>query len=328
MVAYTLNRLFWLIPTILVMSIIVFVVAKNSPGSPFDPSLLGGANALSPEQLANINAKYGLDKPLWVQYRTFLWNALHLDFGTSYVYKTRDVSDILKQTFPISMQLGALAMLVAIVFGTILGTLAATRQNSLVDYVSAGLAVLGTSLPNFVIAYLLILIFSVVTFHLPSSIPLIGGKHGHWLPAIGWETSKPLTLILPTIVLAAFPLATITRYTRASMIDVIRSDYVRTARAKGLSERRVITGHVMKNALIPVITVIGPLFAAVGTGSFVVEAIFAINGMGKFFVTSMLTKDYPMIMAVILLYGVFLSVMNIVVDLLYGVLDPRIRLQR
>jgi ABC-type dipeptide/oligopeptide/nickel transport system permease component len=312
MVAYTLNRLFWLVPTILVMSAIVFFVAKNTPGSPFDPSNFG-ANALSEEQLANINAKYGLDKPLWVQYRNFLVNAARLDFGQSYVYKTRDVSDIIRQTLPISLQLGTLAMILAIVVGTILGTLAAINQNGIIDYLSAGIAVLGTSLPNFVIAVLLVLIFSIQL---------------KWLPPIGWETSQPKTLILPTLVLAAFPIAVITRYTRASMVDVIRSDYVRTARAKGLAERQIITGHVMKNALIPVITVIGPLFAAVGTGSFVVESIFAINGMGKFFVTSMLSKDQPMIMAVILSYGVFLAIMNLVVDLLYGVLDPRIRLER
>jgi ABC-type dipeptide/oligopeptide/nickel transport system permease component len=146
------------------------------------------------------------------------------------------------------------------------------------------------------------------------------------LPTIGWDIHKPGTLVLPTIVLALGPLAILARYTRSSMIDVIRSDYVRTARAKGLAERGVIVGHVLKNALIPVITLIGPLFAAVGTGSFVIEAVFAIPGMGKFFVTSMSGRDYPMIMAVILLYGVFLSLMNLLVDLLYGVLDPRIRL--
>jgi ABC-type dipeptide/oligopeptide/nickel transport system permease component len=311
MIAYALNRLFWLVPTLLVMSAVVFLVAKNTPGSPFDPSMYG-ANALSEEQIANINRKYGLDQPLWVQYRNFLWNALRLDFGTSFVYKTRDVSDILKQTFPISLQLGSLAMILAIVVGTILGTLAAINQNGIVDYISAGIAVVGTSIPNFVMAVLLVFVFSITL---------------KWLPWGGWETSQPKTLILPTLVLAAFPIATITRYTRASMIDVIRSDFVRTARAKGLSERRVITGHVMKNALIPVVTVVGPLFAAVGTGSFVVESIFAINGMGKYFVTSMLQKDQPMIMAVILSYGIFLALMNIVVDLLYGVLDPRIRLQ-
>jgi ABC-type dipeptide/oligopeptide/nickel transport system permease component len=311
MLQYTLNRLFWLIPTILVMSLIVFFVSHNTPGSPLDPSIRGGSNALSEEQLANINRIYGLDKPLWVQYRTFLWNALHLNFGTSYIYKTRDVSDILKQTFPISLQLGTAAMILAIVFGTLLGTLAAINQNGPLDYISAGIAVLGTSLPNFVIAVLLVLVFSISL---------------KWLPPIGWETAEPKTLILPTLVLAALPLATLTRFTRASMVDVIRSDFVRTARAKGLSERKIITAHVMKNALIPVITLVGPLFAAVGTGSFVVEQIFAINGMGKFFVTSMITKDYPMIMAVILLYGVFLAVMNLVVDLFYGLLDPRIRL--
>jgi ABC-type dipeptide/oligopeptide/nickel transport system permease component len=190
------------------------------------------------------------------------------------------------------------------------------KQNSWIDYLSAGIAVLGTSLPNFVIAVLLIVLFSLTIK--PNGQPL--------LPPTGWDTAQPRTLILPTIVLALFPLATLTRYTRASMIDVIRSDFVRTARAKGLSERKIITAHVMKNALIPVITVIGPLFAAVGTGTFVVESIFAINGMGKFFVTSMTSSDYPMIMAVILLYGVFLALMNLVVDLLYGILDPRIRL--
>lgn len=312
MIAYTLNRLFWMVPTLLVMSAIVFLVSKNTPGSPFDPSMFG-ANALSEEQMANINAKYGLDKPLWVQYRNFLWNALQLDFGTSFVYRTRDVSDIIRQTLPISLQLGTATMILSIVVGTLLGTLAAIRQNGPLDYLSAGIAVLGSSIPNFVMAVVLVFIFSITL---------------KWLPPIGWETSQPKTLILPTLVLAAFPIATITRYTRASMIDVIRSDFVRTARAKGLSESRVITGHVMKNALIPVITIIGPLFAAVGTGSFVVEQTFAINGMGKFFVTSMLQKDHPMIMAVILSYGAFLALMNLVVDLLYGVLDPRIRLQR
>ena len=310
MVQYTLNRLFWLIPTIFVMSVIVFVVAHNTPGSPLDPSAQG-RNSLSDEQMANLRAHYGLDKPLWVQYRTFVWNALHLDFGTSFIYKTRAVRDIIAETFPTSLQLGTMALAIAITLGVTLGVLAAVNQNGIVDYFSIGLAILGTSLPNFVIAIFVILIFSL--------------KLG-WLPTIGWEFSNPKTLILPTVVLALGPLAILARYTRSSMIDVIRSDYVRTARAKGLAERRVIVGHVLQNALIPVITLIGPLFAAVGTGSFVVEQIFAVPGMGKFFVLSMQGRDYPMIMAVILLYGIFLAFMNLVVDLTYGVLDPRIRL--
>jgi ABC-type dipeptide/oligopeptide/nickel transport system permease component len=312
MIQYALNRLFWLIPTLLVMSAIVFAVAHNTPGSPLDPSVQG-RNALSPEAMANLRAKYNLDKPLWWQYRTFLWNAMQGDFGTSFSYKTRTVSDIIRQTFPTSLKLGTMAMLLAIVVGMSLGILAAIYQNTWIDYLSAGIAVIGTALPNFVIAVLLIVLFSLTL---------------KWLPPIGWDFAEPRTLVLPTIVLALFPLATLTRYTRASMIDVIRSDFVRTARAKGLSERKIITAHVLKNSLIPVITVIGPLFAAVGTGTFVVEQIFAINGMGKFFVTSMTSSDYPMIMAVILLYGAFLALMNLVVDLLYGVLDPRIRLSR
>ncbi len=310
MVQYTLNRLFWLIPTIFAMSLIVFMVAHNTPGSPLDPAA-EGRNSLSDEQMANLRAKYGLDKPLWVQYKNFVLNALRGDFGTSFIYKTRSVRDIIGETFPTSLQLGTLALVIAITLGVTLGVLAAVNQNGPLDYFSIGVAVLGTSLPNFVIAIFLILIFSLKL---------------KWLPTIGWDFSQPKTLLLPTIVLALGPLAILARYTRSSMIDVIRSDYVRTARAKGLAEPKVIVGHVLKNALIPVITLIGPLFAAVGTGSFVVEQIFAVPGMGKFFVTSMAGRDYPMIMAVILLYGVFLAVMNLVVDLLYGVVDPRIRL--
>lgn len=307
---YILSRLFWLVPTLLAMSLIVFVVSHKTPGSPLDPAA-AGHNSLSDEQMANLRAHYGLDKPLWVQYRTFLWNALHLNFGTSFIYKTRPVRDIIAETFPASLQLGAMALTIAVVLGTTLGVLAAVNQNGLLDYISIGIAVIGTSVPNFVIAIFFVLIFSLKL---------------RWFPTIGWDLHNPRTLVLPTIVLALGPLAILARYTRASMIDVIRSDYVRTARAKGLVESRVIIGHVLKNALIPVVTLLGPLFAAVGTGSFVIEQIFAVPGMGKFFVLSMQGRDYPMIMAVILLYGAFLASMNLVVDLVYGILDPRIRL--
>lgn len=310
MLQYALNRLFWIVPTILAMSLIIFVVSRNTPGSPLDPAA-EGRNSLSDEQMANLRAKYGLDQPLWVQYRTFLWNAVHLDFGSSYIYKTRTVREIIGETFPTSLQLGLMAMATALALGLTLGILAAVKQNGPADYFSVAVAVIGTSIPNFVAAIFLVLLFSL--------------KLG-WLPTIGWEFRQPKTLILPTVVLALGPLAILARYTRSSMIDVIRSDYVRTARAKGLTERGTILVHVLKNALIPVITLIGPLFAAVGTGSFVIEQIFAIPGMGKFFVTSMSGRDYPMIMAVILLYGIFLAFMNLVVDLLYGILDPRIRL--
>lgn len=310
MIQFTLNRLIWLIPTILAMSVIVFVVSHETPGSPLDPAA-AGHNSLSDAEMANVRAHYGLDKPLWVQYRTYIWNALHLDFGNSFIYKTRTVKDILGETFPASFQLGSMALIVALVGGTILGVFAAINQNGFLDYSSIGLAVIGTSIPNFVIAIFFVFIFALEL---------------RWVPPIGWDMHNPKTLVLPVVADALLPLAILARYTRSSMIDVIRSDFVRTARAKGLTETRIVTTHVLKNALIPVITLVGPLFAALATGSFVIEQIFAIPGMGKFFVTSMQGRDYPMIMAVILLYGVFLAIMNLVVDLLYGVLDPRIRL--
>lgn len=310
MVQFTLNRLVWLIPTILAMSVIVFLISHATPGSPLDPAA-AGHNSLSNEEMANLRAHYGLDKPLWVQYRTYIWNALHLDFGNSFIYKSSTVREILAETFPASLQLGTMALILALVLGTILGIFAAINQNGFLDYTSIGLAVIGTSIPNFVIAIFFVFIFALVL---------------RWVPPIGWNMHDPKTLVLPVVADALGPLAILARYTRSSMIDVIRSDFVRTARAKGLTEQRIVVTHVLKNALIPVITLVGPLFAALATGSFVIEQIFAIPGMGKFFVTSMQGRDYPMIMAVILLYGVFLAVMNLVVDLLYGVLDPRIRL--
>lgn len=310
MVQFTLNRLVWLIPTILAMSVIVFLISHATPGSPLDPAA-AGHNSLSNEEMANLRAHYGLDKPLWVQYRTYIWNALHLDFGNSFIYKSSTVREILAETFPASLQLGTMALILALVLGTILGVFAAINQNGFLDYTSIGLAVIGTSIPNFVIAIFFVFIFALVL---------------RWVPPIGWNMHDPKTLVLPVVADALGPLAILARYTRSSMIDVIRSDFVRTARAKGLTEQRIVVTHVLKNALIPVITLVGPLFAALATGSFVIEQIFAIPGMGKFFVTSMQGRDYPMIMAVILLYGVFLAVMNLVVDLLYGVLDPRIRL--
>lgn len=309
MFAYTLNRLFWLIPTIFAMALITFTVMHATPGSPLDPEA-ANANPLSPDAQKALAAKYGLDQPLPVQFATFLANAVRGDFGKSYIYKTREVSEILRETFPVSLQLGLMALLVAIPGGLLLGVLAAVNQNGPIDYVASLLATLCISLPNFVMAVLFVLVFSLI-------LPLF--------PTGGWE--GPNTWVLPTITLALGPLAIITRYTRSSMIDAIRSDYVRTARAKGLSNQRVILGHVLKNALIPVVTIIGPLFAAVGTGSFFVEQIFRVPGMGRFFVQSMSGRDYPMIMAVVLLYGVFLALMNLVVDLFYGVLDPRIRFE-
>jgi len=309
MLRFTVNRLFWFVPTLLAMAAVTFLIMHATPGSPFDVS-----DKQRPEDIQRLEALYGLDKPLPEQFVRYVWNALHLDFGISYHARPQTVSEIISRTFPISLHLGAMATLFAIFVGMTLGILAAINQNGAIDYLSVTLAILFYSMPSFVMGFLLILFFAVW-------LPDIGINLGFRIG--GWE--RPLDWVLPTIALGAAPLATLARYTRSSMIEVIRSDFVRTARAKGLSNQGVVSKHVLKNALIPVVTLIGPIFAAVGTGSFFVEQVFNIPGMGKFFVTSMQVKDQTMILAVVLLYGVFLAAMNLLVDLIYGVIDPRIR---
>lgn len=307
MLRYAIERLIWLVPTLLAMALVTFLVMHATPGSPLDPQA-PNANPLPPELQKNLAEKYGLDKPLHIQFITFVSNAVRLDFGFSYQYKSRTVAEIIGNTFPVSLQLGTLAFIFAVVIGITLGAVAAMRQNSWIDYLCVMITTLGVSLPNFVIGILFILLFCITL---------------QWFPMVGWDT--PLHWVLPTVTLSLGPLAIIARYTRSSVLDVIRSDYVRTAQAKGLSDRVIITRHILKNALIPVVTILGPIFAAIGTGSFFVEALYSVPGMGKFFVSSMSSRDYNMIMAVILLYGVFLGIMNLFVDLIYGWLDPRIR---
>jgi ABC-type dipeptide/oligopeptide/nickel transport system permease component len=286
---------------------VTFLVMHATPGSPLDP-VAEGANPLSPEAQRNLAAHYGLDRPLHEQFVIFVGNALRGDFGNSFVYRSRTVREILAATFPVSLLLGSMALALAVAGGLALGILAAVYQNRTWDYVSVTLATTGVAVPNFVLAVFFIILFSFV-------IPLF--------PTGGWDS--PRNWVLPTITLALAPMGIIARFTRASMLEVIRADYTLTARAKGLSEAPVIFKHALKNALIPVVTLLGPLFAAIGTGSFFVEAIFRVPGMGQFFVISMTGRDYPMIMAVVLVYGAFLAAMNLVVDLVYGALDPRIR---
>jgi ABC-type dipeptide/oligopeptide/nickel transport system permease component len=306
-VQFAISRVLWLIPTLLAMALVTFLVMHATPGSPLDP-VSEGANPLSPEAQRNLAAHYGLDRPLHEQFVIFLGNAVRGDFGNSFVYRTRAVRDILADTFPVSLLLGSMALAIAIAGGLALGILAAVYQNRTWDYVSVTLATAGVAVPNFVLAVFLIILFSFV-------IPLF--------PTGGWDS--PRNWVLPTITLALAPMGIIARFTRASMLDVIRADYTLTARAKGLAEGPVIFKHALKNALIPVVTLLGPMFAAVGTGSFFVESIYRVPGMGRFFVLSMTGRDYPMIMAVVLTYGAFLAIMNFIVDLAYGALDPRIR---
>lgn len=307
MLRYAVSRVLWLVPTLLAMALVTFLVMHATPGSPLDP-VAEGANPLPPEAQRNLARAYGLDRPLWQQFLIFVGKVAQGDFGQSFVYKTRTVAEILRDTFPVSLFLGSMAFGVALIGGLTLGILGAIHQNRAWDYLSVSLATFGVAVPNFVLAVFAILLFSF-------TVPLF--------PTGGWDSWR--NWVLPTLTLALAPTGLIARYTRASMLDVIRADFTLTARAKGLGDRPVIFKHALKNAFIPVVTLLGPMFAAVGTGSFFVESIFRVPGMGRFFVISMTGRDYPMIMAVVLTYGAFLAVMNLVVDLLYGVLDPRIR---
>ena len=311
MLNYALNRIVWFIPTLIAMAAITFLIMTATPGSPFDARAGNGLNA---EAIARIEEKYGLDKPVHERFLIYVWNAVRGDFGESYASRPQTVREILARTFPVSLELGAWATLFAVVVGVTLGVMAAVKQNGFIDYVSVTLSVLFYSMPSFVMGFLLILLLAVW-------LPNQGIELGFRIS--GWD--RPIDRVLPMIALAAAPLATLARFTRSSMIDVIRSDYVRTARAKGVTEQGIVVKHVLKNALVPVVTLIGPIFAAVGTGSFFVEKVFNIPGMGKFFVESMTNQDQTMILGITLLYGVFLAAMNLLVDLTYGVIDPRIR---
>ena len=304
---YIVARSLWLCPTLLAMALVTFLVMHATPGSPLDP-VAEGANPLSHEAQKNLAAHYGLDRPLHQQFVIFIAKAVRGDFGNSFIYKTRSVAEILWGAFQVSLFLGTLAFVTAALGGLGLGILAAVHQNRGWDYLSVTLATFGVAVPNFVLAVFLIVLFSFV-------IPLF--------PTGGWDS--PRHWVLPALTLALAPMGIVARYTRASMLEVIRADYTLTARAKGLGEAPVIFKHALKNALIPVVTLLVPMFAAIGTGSFFVESIFRVPGMGRFFVDSMTGRDYPMIMAVILVYGAFLALMNLVVDMLYGILDPRIR---
>jgi ABC-type dipeptide/oligopeptide/nickel transport system permease component len=305
MLRYVIRRLLWLVPVLFIISLITFSLAHAVPGGPFDRE-----HQLPDEIIANLESYYGLDQPLWRQYADWLGNiVLRLDFGPSYTSRSRGVNDIFADHLPVSAQLGLVALLMALAIGVPLGVLAALRQNSIWDYVSMGVAIFGVSVPNVVLGPLLIMVFALG----------LG-----WLPVAGWGT--PDRVIMPALALASGSSALIARLTRASMLQVIREDYVRTARAKGLAERVIMVRHALKNAFIPVATILGPTFAYLVTGTFVVEQIFAIPGMGRFFVTSITNRDYPVVMGTILLYAVVLVLANLTVDVTYAFLDPRVRL--
>src|SRR5690242_10507309 len=289
---------------------LAFGLMHSVPGGPFDET----NNPLPPAAKENILHKYGLDRPLYEQYGLYMWNALHGDFGISFQSPTETVIELIARTWPTSMQLGGLAILLAATIGLTSGILAAIYQNTWIDYVVTFISTLGITVPNFVIALWLLLVFAVG----------LG-----WLPTGGWPnglTGDLRTVIMPVITLALGPSALVARYTRSSLVEVLHQEYVRTARAKGLRENAVVLGHALKNALIPLITIFGPQIPNLITGTIFVEVIFRVPGLGKFFVSSIYLRDYPMIMATMLLVAVLWSITYLLSDILYTVVDPRIRL--
>ena len=308
MLQYTIRRLLLIVPTMFFVALITFTLAHMAPGSPFDKN---ENRPMSQEQIDRINRTFGLDKPIPEQFVIFLGDAVRLDFGSSLTQRDRSVNDIIGQGLPVTAQLGVQALLLSLAISLPLGVVSALKQNSAIDYGSLFFATVGYTIPSFVIGIVSIFLFAVYL---------------KWLPIIGWGDLRHM--VLPTVILALGPAAVLTRITRASMLEAIRQDYVRTARSKGLREQVVVVAHVMKNAMIPVATIVGPVTAGLITGSFIIERLFSIPGVGRLYITSIEGRDYPIIMATTLLYAFFIMVANITVDLVYGVLDPRIKLAK
>ena len=306
MVRYIVGRLVWLLFAFLIVSIVTFLLMHAVPGGPFDEE----KQPLPPAAKQNILRKYGLDKPIWEQYLRYMWSAVHLDFGIPFQSPTETVTGLISRVWPVTLQVAVFTILLSYSLGLGLGILAAFKQNSWVDYLVTLLATLGFAVPNFVIAIWLILIFSVTL---------------HWFPTGGW--GEPINYVMPVIAYSLAPMAGVARYTRVNMLESLRADYVRTARAKGMSESVIIFRHVLKNAFIPLITVLGPQIPNIATGSIFIEATFRIPGLGRYFVTSTFNRDYPMIMATILLAAFLWGVTYIFTDILYTLVDPRVHLK-
>ena len=301
---YILKRVLMAIVTLWAVITVTFFVMKAVPGDPF-----ASEKAVTPAARAALEAKYGLDKPLMEQYVNYLTSALHFDFGPSLKLRGRDVTTIIVDGMRTSAKLGIIALILATVTGVLLGALAALRRNSVIDKVIMVITTACVSMPSFIMGSLLLILFAIKL---------------KWLPANG---STREGLILPVITLALYPMSYITRRTRSSMLDVLGQDYIRTAKAKGVSERDVILKHALKNSLIPVITYFGPELAYIVTGSLVVEQIFAVPGIGRYFVSSITGRDYPLIMGTTIVLASLIVIMNLVSDIMYKVVDPRINLE-
>ncbi len=302
MLVFLLRRVLLGIPVLVAVATLTFIIMHSVPGGPFDNEKI-----LPPQIIANIEAKYHLDEPVEIQYLLYLKQIMQGDLGPSYKYIGRDVSDILRDTFPVSFILGICAVVVVLGFGIPAGVISAYWKNSLLDRAVLLFAAMGISVPSFVLGAVSIWVFS---------------HNWHLLPPALWE--GPTYMILPAFSLGAGFAGYIARLTRTTVLDVLASDYIRTARAKGLSEYKILLKHVLKNSIYPIVSVMGPLTAGLVTGSFVIEFIFSIPGMGRFFITAVTNRDYPLIMGVTLVYAVLIVTANIIVDMIYGWLDPRV----
>jgi len=313
---FILRRLLWLIPVLFFVILITFTLAHLTPGSPWDRE----GRQLPENVIRNLNEKYGLDLPIWQQFALYVWRVVHFDFGESLQHSGQDVGTLLAQSWPYTFALGSASFLFIVPVSIGLGVIAALRQNTWLDYLTVGLGTLGASVPNFVFGLALIIGLSVEmnrltegTFFLPT-----GG--------LSFDETLPQHLVMPVLAISLLPIAFLARLTRSSTLEALRQDFVRTAWAKGLRERLVVVKHVLKNSLIPVVTALGPLFAFLVTGSFVIESVFSIPGIGRSFVQAVSSRDYPMILGTTILYALLVAIANLIVDVTYTFIDPRVRI--
>jgi oligopeptide transport system permease protein len=305
MLRFIIRRIIIIVPMLFIVVTLTWALIRLAPGNFYTSD-----KKLSAAVEENIREKYGLNKPWHVQYRRMLWNIAKLDFGASLKYEGQSVNQILWRALPVSATLGLTAYLIALFVGITTGTLAALRQNTWIDYASMGLAMLGISIPNFVLGPLLVLIFSLTLF---------------WLPPALWNGFPSKNLILPAITLSAIYIAYIARLTRSGMLEVMRSDYIRTARAKGLSEGAVVRRHALRGGLLPVVSFSGPALAFLITGTVVVERVFSLPGLGNYFINACFNRDEPLIIGIVAFIAISVLVFNLIVDISYGFIDPRIR---
>ncbi|MDK1491844.1 oligopeptide ABC transporter permease OppB [Sinorhizobium sp. 7-81] len=305
MIPFILRRLASAVPTLFIVVTISFFLMRFAPGGPFNLE-----RPLPPSTMENLMRTYHLDEPLWRQYVIYLSNAVTGDFGPSYIYHDNNVAQLIGKGLPYSMELGFYALLLAVIGGVIAGTIAALRQNSILDFGIMAVSTIGVTVPNFVVGPVLTLVFAIVL---------------SWLPAGGWGDGSFRFLILPMIALALPQLAVFARLTRGSMIEALHTDHIRTAKAYGLPSRAVVVTHAMRGAMLPVVSYLAPCAAALLTGSAVVETIFTIPGVGRYFVLGAINRDYTLVMGTVILVAIFVIVFNLLVDILYGLLDPRVR---